>query len=56
MFRIRKITNPFLEGNKKTVERIKEIIRLQFPALHSNELENISEQMVNQLKKKYQTL
>jgi len=56
MFRIRKITNPFLEGNKKTVERIKEIIRLQFPALHSNEIENISEQMVNQLKKKYQTL
>ncbi len=55
MFRIRKITNPFLEGNIKSVERIKEIIRLQFPALQANEIENISQQMVNQVKKKYQT-
>jgi len=55
MFRIRKITNPFLEGNMKSVERIKEIIRLQFPALQANEIENISQQMVNQVKKKYQT-
>ncbi len=55
MFRIRKITNPFLEGNIKSVERIKEIIRLQFPALQANEIENISQQMINQVKKKYQT-
>jgi len=55
MFRIRKITNPFLEGNIKSVERIKEIIRLQFPAHQANDIENISQQMVNQVKKKYQT-
>ncbi|MCU0472315.1 MAG: histone deacetylase family protein [Bacteroidales bacterium] len=55
MFRIRKITNPYLEGNIKSVERIKEIIRLQFPALKANEIENISQQMINQVRKKYQT-
>jgi acetoin utilization deacetylase AcuC-like enzyme len=55
MFRIRKITNPFLEGNIKSVDRIKEIIRLQFPAMNVTEIENISQQMINQVKKKYQT-
>ncbi len=55
MFRIRKITNPFLEGNIQSVERVKEIIRLQFPALRVNEIENISQQMINLVKKKYQT-
>src|SRR4030042_1932001 len=55
MFRIRKITNPFLEGNIQSVERVKEIVRLQFPALKANGIENISQQMITQVKKKYQT-
>ncbi len=56
MFRIRKITNPYLEGNKQVIERIKEIIRLQFPMISNKQIEDIPKQMINPVKTKYQTL
>jgi len=55
MFRIRKITNPNLEGNKQLVEKIKEIILQQFAALRPEQIEEISKQMLNPVSKKYQT-
>jgi acetoin utilization deacetylase AcuC-like enzyme len=47
MFRIRKITNPYIEGNRQTIGRISSIIRQQFSGLKENYLENISTYMVN---------
>jgi acetoin utilization deacetylase AcuC-like enzyme len=55
MFRIRKITNPYLEGNSQTFERIKSIIREQFPSLRDNFADKISENMVNPSKTKSYT-
>jgi len=55
MFRIRKITNPYLEGNKQAMERIKEIIRLQFPGLLEKQIEDVSTQMIDPVKAKYNT-
>jgi acetoin utilization deacetylase AcuC-like enzyme len=55
MFRIRKITNPNLEGNKQVIERIEETIRVQFPDLIANQKEDISYKMINPMKKKYYT-
>jgi len=55
MFRIRKITNPFLEGNLQAMERIKEIIRLQFPGIIEKQIDDISQHMINPVKMKYHT-
>lgn len=55
MFRIRKITNPYLEGNKQILERIKQIIHEQFPALQDRFVEDISDHMINPSKTKSYT-
>jgi acetoin utilization deacetylase AcuC-like enzyme len=55
MFRIRKITNPYLEGNRQAIERIKNILGIQFPAIRKEQIDSISEQMVNPYKAKYST-
>ncbi len=55
MIRIRKITNPFLEVNIRTIERVKEIISIQFPLVATKKIEEIEYQMVNPLKYKYQS-
>ena len=55
MFRIRKITNPYLDGNRQVIERMEGIIRLQFPNLIVNPTEDISYKMINPVKKKYNT-
>jgi acetoin utilization deacetylase AcuC-like enzyme len=55
MFRIRKITNPYLEGNRQAIERIKNILGAQFPAIRPEQIDGISEQMVNPYKAKYST-
>jgi acetoin utilization deacetylase AcuC-like enzyme len=55
MFRIRKITNPFLEGNKNTFERIKSLIHEQFPALRDRFIEDIADHMINPSKTKSYT-
>jgi acetoin utilization deacetylase AcuC-like enzyme len=55
VFRIRKITNPFLEGNRQVVERIKEIIRQQFPDILISQVEDIAHQMINPVRKKFHT-
>ncbi|MBN2667271.1 MAG: GNAT family N-acetyltransferase, partial [Bacteroidales bacterium] len=55
MFRIRKIFNPLLEGNRQAVEKIREIMILQFPDIATKQIENIFLQMVNPVEKKFQT-
>ena len=55
MFRIRKISNPFFEGNKHTIERINGIIRAQFPALQEKFIKDIYDHMVNPDKTKSST-
>lgn len=55
MFRIRKIINPNLEGNRQVIKRIKEIIKIQFPALTVKQIEHVSEQMINPVETGYQT-
>ena len=55
MFRIRKITNPHLEGNRQSMEHINEIIRLQFPGIAEKQIEDISRQMISPVEMKFQT-
>jgi acetoin utilization deacetylase AcuC-like enzyme len=55
MFRIRKIFNPFLDGNRQAVNKVKEILGLQFPAISENQIDNIFLQMGNPVEKKFQT-
>lgn len=54
MIRIRKIWNPHLEVNIRTMEKIREITGQQFPDLRKEKIEEISEQLTDPLKYKYQ--
>lgn len=55
MFRIRKIFNPWLEGNRQSAEKVREIMELQFPGMPAAHIENIFLQMRNPVGKKFQT-
>lgn len=55
MFRIRKIFNPWLEGNRQSAEKVREIMELQFPGMPATQIENIFLQMRNPVGKKFQT-
>ena len=55
MFRIRKVINPYLPGNKQTMDRVRSIIRAQFPEIREKIIEDIPEQMTNPVKSKYHT-
>ncbi|MDP2721425.1 MAG: hypothetical protein Q8O72_01605 [Bacteroidales bacterium] len=54
MLRIRKISNPHLPVNVQTMSRIKEIISSQFPDIKPGKIDEISAQLINPLKYKYQ--
>jgi len=54
MFRIRKISNPYLEVNIKAMEKVRSIIREQFPDYNEDKLNEVSEQLINPLKYKFQ--
>ncbi len=55
MFRIRKITNPFTEGNKQVMDKIKAIIRLQFSGIKETQIEEIAVHMTDPIRTKYHT-
>ncbi|MBU0487155.1 MAG: histone deacetylase family protein [Bacteroidetes bacterium] len=55
MIRIRRISNPYLEVNLRTIEKVKEIIRKQFPLLAAKKEEEIDSQLVDSLSHEYQT-
>ncbi|MBN1200123.1 MAG: GNAT family N-acetyltransferase, partial [Bacteroidales bacterium] len=54
MFRIRKIANPYLEVNHRAMEKVKQIIREQFPDIREEKINDVSEQLIDPLKYKYQ--
>lgn len=54
MFRIRKISNPHLSVNIQTMNKIKEIISQQFPDINPKKIDEISSQLTDPLKHKYQ--
>lgn len=55
MIKIRKITNPYLDANIRKIEKVKEILRSQFPLVNEKKIEEIDSQLTNPLKHKYQT-
>lgn len=55
MIRIRKITNPYLEANIRKIEAVKEIIRVQFPAVSERKISDLDAQFVDPLKHIYQS-
>jgi acetoin utilization deacetylase AcuC-like enzyme len=55
MLRIRKISNPYLDVNIQAMNKVKSIIREQFPDIREEKIDEVSEQLVNPLKYKYQT-
>lgn len=56
MIKIRKITNPYLEGNLRKMEKVKKILREQFPLIHESKIADIEEQLVDPLKYKYKAV
>lgn len=55
MFRIRKISNPYLEVNLRAMDKVRQIIREQFPDIREEKISEVSEELVDPLKYKYQT-
>ncbi len=55
MFRIRKISNPYLDVNIKAMEKVKSIIKEQFSGIKEEKINEVHEQLINPLKYKYQT-
>jgi len=55
MFRIRKLANPYLEVNHRAMEKVRQIIRDQFPDIREEKIREVSEQMIDPLTYKYQT-
>jgi acetoin utilization deacetylase AcuC-like enzyme/GNAT superfamily N-acetyltransferase len=56
MIRIRKISNPNLEANIRHVEKVKEIIRNQFPDISEKKIDNIEAQMTDPISSKFQSI
>ena len=55
MIRIRKITNPYLEANVRKIEVVKEILRVQFPAVSERKIGDLDAQFVDPLSHRYQS-
>ncbi len=55
MFRIRKITNPNLQGNLQAMEKIRDIIRIQFPGIREAQIDDISGHMTDPVTSRYHT-
>ncbi|MBN3034339.1 MAG: histone deacetylase family protein [Bacteroidales bacterium] len=56
MFRIRKISNPYLDVNIRAMEKVRQIIREQFPDIREEKIQEVEEQLVNPLKYKFQAI
>lgn len=56
MIRIRKISNPYLEVNIRKMEKVREIIRTQFPDISEKKVEEIEDRMANPVKYAYQSM
>lgn len=56
MFRIRKISNPFLSANVRAIEQIKALMKKQFGDVSQEKIDMISDQLVDPLKYRFQAM
>lgn len=56
MIRIRKISNPYLSTNLRHMEKVKDIIKKQFPGVQQSKIDEISDQMTDPVKFRYQAI
>lgn len=56
MIRIRKISNPNLEVNTRHIEKVKEIIRTQFPDISEKKIDAFGAQMTDPIGSKFQSI
>jgi len=54
MIRILKISNPYLEANFSKIDKVKEILREQFPYVKEKKINHLEELLTDPLKYKYQ--
>ncbi len=50
LFKIRKVTDSFHPSNKNAIEQVFEILRIHFPSLKEDKINEILEQMKDPLK------
>jgi GNAT superfamily N-acetyltransferase len=56
MIRIRKIINPYLDVNIRQIEKVKEIVRKQFPGISEKKVDGLIHQLADPVKYKYQSM
>ena len=56
MFRIRKISNPYLSANTRAIEQVKNLINNQFNAIGQEKIDEISDQLIDPLKYRFHAM
>ncbi len=56
MFRIRRIYDDVLPGNRETLRQVREIFTARFPAADPTEMENLGEKLLNPFKSRFRTV
>jgi acetoin utilization deacetylase AcuC-like enzyme/GNAT superfamily N-acetyltransferase len=56
VFRVRKISNPYLRDNRVVMDRVREIVIQQFPDLSISKIDAIAEQMADPVRHKFSSL
>jgi acetoin utilization deacetylase AcuC-like enzyme/GNAT superfamily N-acetyltransferase len=56
VFRVRKISNPYLRDNRVVMDRVREIVTQQFPDLSISKIDAIAEQMADPVRHKFSSL
>jgi len=56
MFRIRKISNPFLSANTRAIEQVKDLIDKQFFEIGKEKIDIITDQLIDPLKYRFQAM
>ncbi|OFX88709.1 MAG: histone deacetylase [Bacteroidetes bacterium GWF2_33_16] len=56
MLRIRRIFNPYNKANIRKIERIKEIIQIQFPGISQKKINKLESELLDPIKHKYQSM
>jgi acetoin utilization deacetylase AcuC-like enzyme/GNAT superfamily N-acetyltransferase len=56
MFRIRRVYDDLLPRNKDSIAQVQEILRVQFPLLHEEDITKVPEQLRNPIKFKFRSI
>jgi len=56
MFRIRKIYDSTSPGNRKAIDQVLEILRVQFPKAHAGDFAKLPQQLIDPLKYRYRSV